>query len=149
MKTYDYKTFNFKTLNGGDVSIICFTFDTGRSWGHRAVNQSTGEQVKINYYNRTWEAFKYESVLNKAIYAMYPQEKRQRAQRAFIYKQVKAIARYEAEACEKWLKGFKKAYDALSDDTKKTLQKSDIFINSIEQGEAILKGAQLLDMLKA
>ena len=147
MKTYDYKTFTFKTLNGDDLSIICFVFDTGRSWGHRAVIQNTGEQVKINYYNRTWEAFKYESVLYKAVEAYYPYAK-QKAEKALIYKQLKAIAEYKREEAQKWLDDFKKAYDALSDSTKQTLQKSDLFINSIEQGEAILKGAQLLDMIK-
>jgi len=147
MKTYDYKTFTFKTLNGDDLNIICFVFDTGKSWGHKAVIQNTGEQVKINYYNRTWEAFKYESVLYKAVNSYYPYAK-QKAEKTVIYKQLEAIAKHHAEECEKWLNAFKKSYDALSDSTKEAIKKSDLFINSIEQGEAILKGAQLLDMIK-
>lgn len=148
MKTYNFTTFDFKTLEGENLRIICYGYDTGKNWGHRAVIENTGEQVKIVYYNRTWEAFKYESVLYKAVEAYYPY-KAQKAEKAVIYKQLKAIAEHKREEAEAWLNGFKKAYDALSDSTKQTLKNSDVFIKSVEQGEAILKGAQLLDMLKA
>lgn len=149
MKKSDFKTFNFKTLTGESVSITCYTYESGYYWGHRAYVHNTGDEVKITYYNRTWEAFKYESVLYKALRALYPQEKKQQAERAIIEKQLKAIAKREAEACEKWLDNFTKQYNALSEKTREAIKKSDVFINSIEQGEALLKVAQLCDAMDA
>lgn len=148
MKTYNYENFNFKTLDGDELKIVCFGYDTGKSWGHKAVILNNDMQVKIVYYNRTWERFKYESVLYKAVEAFYPYAK-QKAEKAVIYKQLKAIADNKSAEAQAWLNCFKKAYDALSDETKNTIKKSDVFITSIEQGDALIKTAQLIDALKA
>ena len=148
MKTSNFKTFTFKTMDGEIIHIVAYYFETARSWGHRAYIEETGDAVKINYYNRTWEAFKYESVLYKAIGALYPHEKRQQAQRAFIHKQLKAIAKNEADACDKWLKKWIKEYNALSAETRDKIKNSDVILNTIEQGNSLLKMAKMIDALK-
>lgn len=152
MKKSNYKTFNFKTIDGAELSITCYYFETSTTWGHRAYfidENGEFQVVKINYYNRTWEAFTYESVLYKAVRAYYPQEKRQQAERAFIHKQLKAIAQHEADACEKWLKRWTKQYNALSEKTRESIKNSDVIINTIEQGENLLKVAKMMDAIDA
>lgn len=152
MKKSNFKTFTFKTMDGGALTITCYYFETATTWGHRAwYIDANGDfkEVKINYYNRTWEAFTYESVLYKAVRAYYPQEKRQQAERVIIHKQLKAIAKHEADECEKWLNNWTKKYNALSEKTRERIKNSDVIINSIEQGDAIIKLGQLCDAMDA
>jgi len=152
MKKSNFKTFNFKTMDGKALTITCYLFTTATTWGHRAWfidDLGDFKEVKINYYNRTWEAFTYESVLYKAVRTYYPQEKRQKAQRVFIHKQLKAIAEHEAEACEKWLNNWTKQYNALSEKTREHIKNSDVIIDTIEQGENLLKVAKIMDVMDA
>lgn len=63
---------NFKTFKINDTyTIICETSKTRNGFKHTAHllrnNQDTGEKVKINYINRTWETYTYQSVINKLI----------------------------------------------------------------------------------
>ena len=62
-KTYGYKTFKLSN----DIHIDCETYDTRYSWGHKAylyVNGIEETYKKITYYNRTWEAYTYQSILS-------------------------------------------------------------------------------------
>lgn len=50
---------------GTHVEVNCEVWNTGGKWGHRAVCLYNGYQVaeaKIRYYNRTWEAYQFDSV---------------------------------------------------------------------------------------
>lgn len=50
------------------LTIACEYYETSRSWGHRAEILLDGELVdkkKIVYYNRTWEAHQFDSLLSK------------------------------------------------------------------------------------
>ena len=68
MKQYDFKVFTLKNEEISRVkNVICFTENTRNGFKHVAVVESTNESVKVNYINRTWESFKYETVLNKLI----------------------------------------------------------------------------------
>lgn len=62
-KTYGQKTFKLSD----SVYIDCETYDTRYSWGHKAylyVNGREEAYKKITYYNRTWEAYTYQSILS-------------------------------------------------------------------------------------
>lgn len=49
-----------------NTKIFCRSFSTRSSWGHIAWCEYKGkvvEQVKVRYYNRTWERYQYETVM--------------------------------------------------------------------------------------
>lgn len=146
-KISDMQQFRFTTLNGEDVLINCWTYSYSRGWGHRACLVYVGDRFinaekRITYYNRTWEAFKYESMLNKMIYTYF-----NKADQKFLNMQVKAIADNEAAQAEAWFNSFVKKYNALSDSTKEKIKNSDILLNSKDEADAFINSALLLDSL--
>lgn len=50
-------------INGRKYVVYCISEKTKNGFRHKAVLGDN--QVKINYYNRTWETFMFESVLRK------------------------------------------------------------------------------------
>ena len=65
-KAYGYKTFKLSK----DLAIECHTYETRYSWGHKATAYYEGREVaysKIRYYNRTWEAYTYQSIVHNII----------------------------------------------------------------------------------
>lgn len=52
-------------------SVVCESSDTRNGFKHTATlltnGRDTGETVKCNYLNRTWESYTYQSVLYKLI----------------------------------------------------------------------------------
>jgi hypothetical protein len=55
---------------GGGYSVVCNTESTRYGFRHLATLCLNGQEIdkaKICYYNRTWESFEFESVLNKVI----------------------------------------------------------------------------------
>lgn len=142
----DIQLFTFNTLEGEKITIEAWAYYYSRSWGHKGHVIGADIEKHITYYNRTWEAFKYESLLHKIIWALYPL-KSDEARRAFMLAQVDAIAKNKRAEAEAWLNSFKTAWDALSDKTRATIQKSDIVLNTKEQADALIKGAQLLDIM--
>lgn len=48
-------------------------FSTSRSWGHISTLYKNGVEVatnKVRYYNRTWEAYQYQSVMAGLVYQL-------------------------------------------------------------------------------
>lgn len=53
-----------------NVSVGCAEFMTRKSWGHIVdcfYNGERVEQVRVNYQNRTWESYKYQTALLKLV----------------------------------------------------------------------------------
>ena len=146
-KISNMQQFRFTTLNGEDVLINCWTYSYSRGWGHRACLVYVGDRFinaekRITYYNRTWEAFKYESILNKMIYTYF-----NKADQKFLNMQVQAIADNEAAQAEAWFNSFVKKYNALSDSTKEKIKNSDVLLNSKDEADALINSALLLDSI--
>jgi len=56
-----------------ELTVQCVSFTTRTGWGHIARGWSNGKVVgekKINYQNRTWERYTYETVLFSLVSAM-------------------------------------------------------------------------------
>lgn len=141
----DSKNFYFKNLEGEDVMIYCEVYSYARGWGHRAYIVYDGERFinfnkRITYYNRTWEAFKFESVLYKVVSAFYPKK-----EAAFIKNQIKAIADQTKAELDAWMAGRFKKYNALSDETKETIKKADVLLTSREEADALINLSLLKD----
>lgn len=48
------------------LEVKCEVYQTRYSWGHKAYLYRDGEEIgykKITYYNRTWESYEFESIL--------------------------------------------------------------------------------------
>lgn len=65
------KLSNRKVFELDDVySITCWVYETRYSWGHYAEidkNGSVFDTEKYTYYNRTWEAYTYQSIIHGLI----------------------------------------------------------------------------------
>ena len=95
-------TFTLKDINGNDFIIEAVVYEYFNGWGHRATIVFDGEDYinfskRITYYNRTWERFKYESVLIKVINSYYSSEK-DNEKREYLLKQIR-----EATFKREWL----------------------------------------------
>lgn len=55
---------NIQIINK-DISIGCEVWNCGRQWGHRAKCFYKGQEIaekSVRYYNRTWEAYQFDTV---------------------------------------------------------------------------------------
>lgn len=76
-----------KEINGVKFSLVCESWRTRNSWGHRVTlyrNDTTKVgSIKIRYYNRTWEKYLYQSAIKSVIYNVI-QEIKAVAKKAFL-----------------------------------------------------------------
>lgn len=151
-KIENRKNFYFKTIEGDEIWISCWTYSYNRGWGHRAQvvrynNNYYDFTKRITYYNRTREAFTYESMLYKIV-SEFLSAKSEKLQKDFIFKQIKAIAQAESEKAKAWADAFISTYNALSDSTKEKIKSMDLILESTDQADALLKAACLMDALQ-
>lgn len=120
-KKYDYKNFSCELPNGKTIMFICHTENTRYGFRHLCYNTDSGITSKCCYYNRTWERFEYESVLQKAIEQLPSSE--QNYVRAVL---IDGTAEKIKAECDKFLSAFKAEYDKLSPSMKNALSKTNI-----------------------
>lgn len=67
MKQYGFETFKRQCKRWNrEITIICFTENTRSGFKHVAVVENLSDwNEKVNYSNRTWESYKYETVLDR------------------------------------------------------------------------------------
>ena len=130
------------TINGVDYNFDCYTTDTRNGFCHHCI--SNGEHSRISYYNRTWESFRYETVLRHAI-EKYPKKMREELTAQLITHTSKA----EKEKAEKQLDDFKAQYDQLTPENKERLANSGIEINSAEQADGVISMMKMMNAFSA
>ena len=138
-------------VNGKNYTFTCYS--QGTSYGFRHIccegfsNTTVARYVKddiiakATYYNRTWESFKYETVLRKAI-EVQPKEDREQLKAILIDK----ISQEEHEKAEKEIQAFQNLYNQTSQEFKDRIANSGIVMNSDSDVQAV-KGLMLLDIL--
>lgn len=97
------------TINGErrTIHICAYGWETRYSWGHTAYCPELGVTDKARYYNRTWESYRFESVIKGCLYKCRMLDKgfrareRRKARRIREEAERRAKARAEAEAREK------------------------------------------------
>lgn len=140
-KHYNDQTFTF-VINGQHVAMYAYTTRTRNGFCHHietwAENEKYGEHTRVSYINRTWERFKYESVLQRAA------EKFGKATRAALLNEIDAIARTESEKCQKWLQAFQANYQALSSEQKQFLQDHTPAIETKDQADTVAATVALM-----
>ena len=62
----NHKVTDEETFKIGGKTLVARTFTTRNSWGHYVMEGWERYIAKIIYYNRTWESYRYETVLRKA-----------------------------------------------------------------------------------
>lgn len=59
-----------ESKNYKDYQFVCWYWEQGNAWGHEARLCKYGTEVgkgRTRYYNRTWEAYTYQSVMRMAL----------------------------------------------------------------------------------
>lgn len=157
-KKSDIKGFTFKLPNGDELSVTAWTYKTASGgWGHRAtindiysVSNGVVTPIKANAFisytnsGRTWECFKYESILYKVIGAYYRKDD---ATRSFIFDQLEEITKDIQRKVNEEMQSLKDRYNALSDTTKRHLANADINISSVDQMDDILTISEAFDLI--
>lgn len=137
-KKYNHEYFT-ATVGGQEIEFHCWTTNTRYGFCHTA--ECYGERTKQSWCNRTWERFRYETVLSDAI-DKFPKRMRAELREQIIdgkYREAKA----EAEA---FLGEFQSAYEKLSDANKKILAKSPA-IQTEEQAKGVLSVMHLMNAI--
>lgn len=136
-------TYFTKTIDGVERTIACWTSNTRDGFAHHA-RMSYGEKTissKVEYLNRTWETFRYETVIDRLINRL-PKDEQDKWRKVFI----KGESEAEAERCDKWFNDFKDTFDGLSEESKQIVREKTPFIETKEQGDAVLAGMKMLSL---
>lgn len=144
-KQYDIKHFTAK-VNGEEITFRCYTTDTRSGFCHTAHLMGWKYDItdtKASYYNRTWERFKYESVLKRAIEKL-PTDVRQQ-----VYDQlIDHKAAEEEKKAEEQFEAFKKLHESLTPENKERLANSGIEINSEGDMHAVMGLMGLMNLMQ-
>lgn len=61
-----------KEINGVKFTLVCESWSTRNSWGHKVLFYKNDTikigQAKIRYYNRTWESYQYQCAIKNVIW---------------------------------------------------------------------------------
>ena len=147
-KLYGRQVFRAE-VNGNSYTFTCYTQDTSYGFRHICCEGFSNTDVcryvagdivaKATYYNRTWESFRYETVLSRAI------EKQPKADREQLHAiLIEKKAQDEHERCEKEFKAFESLYNQTSDKFKDVAK--NIVMND-ETDMQIVKGIMLMDIV--
>ena len=144
-------------VNGEKFTFTCY--GQGTSYGFRHIcclgysDTTVARYVKDDiiakacYYNRTWESFKYETVLRKGINNLDVADE--------VKEQLKAIlidktAQEEHEKCERQVKAFETLWNGLSDKNKEHIRNGvgENGIQSEEQAQVVMGVMQMMSLLQ-
>lgn len=130
-------------INGKKYSFTCFGQDTRYGFRHVCFKGSDihypeyAKSYLLNkccYYNRTWECFQYQTVLNGAINKLDVDEQTRKDLKTVLIDRKELEIKKEVE---EWTKDFEETYNSLSDKNKEILKKSPL-IQSEEQAKGVL-----------
>lgn len=132
-KIYNQQTFTFM-INGVPVAIYCNTTDVPTGFLHHAYLCGFGrafEHSRVKYYNRTWEAFDYETVLKAAA------AKLKKADRESLLLEIDTYGDKDREKYNKFFAAFQRNFKTLSTEQKDFLKKHTPHIETANQARAI------------
>lgn len=139
-KRYGQENFFIDMPDGTSLDFYCWTTSTRTGFCHTVWCSRYDQTSKVSYCNRTWESYKYQTALQRAF------EKLPKEYREVCVAWDKAKVNHEHEECERFIAGFKKAYDATSPEFKEKLANSDIHLET-EQDAKNLQALMQLDAL--
>lgn len=137
----NYKRYNKTAIHTVNFSAYCAVYDNRVGFVHEVDIFYNGGSVyaKIQYYNRSWESWEFESVINKAIEKL-PAALREEARTEF-----QAYADRESEKMEAKFKAFQAAFSGLTAEQKKTL--SSVTVTDKAGFDAVCAATQVMSLL--
>lgn len=153
---YGRKVFEAE-VNGEKFTFTCYGQSTSYGFRHICTlgwNDTTVAKyiksdiiAKACYYNRTWERFTYETVLNKGIENLDESKEVKEELRAIL---IEGKAQKEHEECEKFCKSFEALYNGLNEENKKHLKNGlgDNLIQTEEQAQAVMGVMKLMTVFQ-
>ena len=137
----------YATVNGTEYVFLCYTTDTRSGFCHTVQIMKGIEfpykDTKVSYCNRTWESFRYETALSRAIEKCPKADQGQL--RAII---IERTAKEEHERCEAFFGAFKAGWDMLTDENKAKVANTVGMIENEAQANAALGLVQLTALMQ-
>ena len=124
--------------------ISCWTTDTRNGFCHHAQYVADGAVVayrRCSYLNRTWECFRYESVIKGLC------EKLRKAKRVLVEDMLKKRAQREHEEAEKFVEAFSNVVGKLGEEKRKKLAETVGVIETEGQAKAAMAMATLMSVM--
>ena len=137
----NYKRYNKQAIHTVNFSAYCAVYDNRSGFVHEVDIFYNGGSVyaKAQYYNRTWESYKFESVIDKAIQKL-PSLLRDQAKIEF-----EAWANRESKKMEAKFKAFQDAFASLTESQKKSL--SGVTVENKAGFESVCTATQMMALL--
>lgn len=144
-------------VQGKEYVFTCYTQDTSYGFRHIATygfnNTTECKYIKGNivakatYYNRTWESFRYETVLYRAIQNVAPTKEVEEELKAIL---IDKRNQDEHERCEKEVKAFETLWNGLSDKNKEHIRNGlgDNLIQTEEQAQAVMGVMKMMTLFQ-
>lgn len=147
-KFYNHKSFVAYLTEDEYIILHCSTQNTRYGFRHVCDFRRPGEmsytRAKCCYYNRTWESFRYESVLREAARKLPPEWT------AAIRATCEKVAAEEKAAAEKMFNDFKSAWTAAPEGVKNIIANGPSITTPEHAAVAtgILQAAALMETIK-
>ena len=145
-------------VNNQEYIFTCYSQSTSYGFRHIATtgynNTTTCKYIKNDiiakscYYNRTWERFKYETVLRKAINNLEVTEDIKQKLKAILIDKTESETRAEAE---NFMEDFKNTFENLSEKNKQHVRNGlgDNLITTEEQAKNVLGVMKMMSAFEA
>ena len=155
-KLYGREVFR-ATVNGQDYTFTCYGQSTSYGFRHICTlgyNDTTECRyvksdiiAKATYYNRTWESFKYETVLHRGIENLNADEDTKAQLKAIL---IDKKAQDEHEKCEQEVKAFENLWNGLTDKNKEHIRNGlgDNGIQTEDQAKAVMGVMALMNIMQ-
>ena len=155
-KLYGRQLFS-ATVNGKEFEFTCYSQSTVYGFRHICTLGYNDTDVckyiksdiiaKACYYNRTWERFKYETVLANGIDNLDESQETKQALKDIL---IEHKAQKEHEECEQFCKSFETLWNGLSDKNKEHIKNGlgDNLITSTEQADAVMGVMAMMNVMQ-
>jgi hypothetical protein len=155
-KLYGRQVFEATVSNGEKYTFTCY--GQGTSYGFRHIctlgynNTTECKWIKkdiiarCSYYNRTWECFTYQTVLNAAINNLNVDEQTRQDLKTILIDRKELEVKKEVE---EWTKDFENTWNSLSEKNKQHVRNGlgDNLIQTEEQAKGVLSVMKLMNAM--
>ena len=139
----NYEKYNFKTITTENFTAFCNVYNNRSGFVHECrLELKTPQPLKngsfliathgkSQYYNRTWESYEFESVINKAIRNL-PKNLQEQAQKEFEEEAKKESAKWDS-----MFNAFQQNFNSLKDSQRESIRKHVDHVETPAQFEAV------------
>ena len=156
-KLYGREVFRATTKDGQEFTFTCYGQSTSYGFRHICTlglnNTDVAKYIKddiiarVSWSNRTWESFKYETVLRKGIENLYESDEVKQELKDIL---IEKKAQEEHEECERQVKAFESLWNGLSEKNKEHIRNGvgENGIQTEEQANVVMGVMQVMTLLQ-